>query len=60
MCGGSAWEELGWKPFAALPGDFIVRLRDSVDAGVDDALQREAVEVHGAAAGRLPAGLASA
>jgi ribosomal protein L37AE/L43A len=54
MCGGAEWEELGWKPFAALPEYFTARLRYAADDdAANEPMRREAAEV--AAEGALPA-----
>jgi hypothetical protein len=45
MCGGTSWEEHGWKPYAALFDD---RAAAGIDEAADDAsapLQREASEI---------------
>jgi hypothetical protein len=45
MCGGTSWEEQGWKPYAALFND---RAAAGIDEAADDAsapLQREASEI---------------
>jgi hypothetical protein len=53
MCGGNEWQDLGWKPFAALPDDFTARTQNFVDDGAaNEPLRREAAEV-GAASGLL-------
>jgi len=45
MCGCAKWEELGWKPFAALPYAFIARFRHAADGAAGEPLRREATEV---------------
>lgn len=54
MCGGTEWEELGWKPFAELPYDFVVRFRSVAPDAADKPLRREAAEIGSARS--LPAG----
>jgi hypothetical protein len=57
MCGRADWEELGWKPFAALPYAFIARVRSAADDAADEPLWRAAAEV--GAGSMLPAGASS-
>jgi hypothetical protein len=42
MCGGTSWEEQGWKPYAALFDD---RAAAGIDEDASAPLQREASEI---------------
>jgi rubredoxin len=45
MCGGTEWDERGWKPFSALPPHFLARISYSADDAANEPLRREAAEV---------------